>query len=189
MSRYGVNLFIAILNVNYSYMPPSAPCWACTGREQEASGGLLWGGWVCLDAGSPPAAGQDCSWLLCVLNKLKSTAIVIMTNRVYLLCYMYMFKHSQVALIVKNPPANPGDISDSASIPGSGRSPGEGNSNPLQYACLGNPTDRGAWWVTVHGVTESDTTEHSTTIHLHHLFQYSLQPRSLPSCCSFFRNR
>ena len=61
--------------------------------------------------------------------------------------------------VVKNPPANAGDADP---IPGSGRSPGEGNGNPLQYSCLGNPTDRGAWggWATVHGVTkESNTTE------------------------------
>ena len=58
----------------------------------------------------------------------------------------------------KNPPANAGDIRDTGSIPGSGRSLGEGNGNPLQYSCLGNSVDRGAWWVTVHGVTnESDT--------------------------------
>ena len=43
------------------------------------------------------------------------------------------------------------------SIPGSGRSPGEGNGNPLQYSCLGNPMDRAAWWATVHGVTKSQT--------------------------------
>ena len=59
-------------------------------------------------------------------------------------------------LSVKNPPANAGDV---GSIPGSGRSPGEGNGNPLQYSCLGNPMDRGAWQTTVHEVTkESDTT-------------------------------
>ena len=59
-------------------------------------------------------------------------------------------------LSVKNPPATAGDVS---SIPGSGRSPGEGNGNPLQYSCLGNPMDRGAWRTTVHEVTkESDTT-------------------------------
>ena len=48
---------------------------------------------------------------------------------------------------------------DPGSIPGLGRSPGEGNGNPLQYSCLGNPTDGGAWLVTVHGVTKSDVTE------------------------------
>ena len=51
----------------------------------------------------------------------------------------------------KNPPANAGDV---GSIPGSGRSPEEGNGNPLQYSCLGNPMDRGAWQVAVHGVTK-----------------------------------
>ena len=52
---------------------------------------------------------------------------------------------SQVALGVKNPPANAGDISDAGLIPGLGRSPEGGNGNPLQYSCLQNPTDRGAW--------------------------------------------
>ena len=46
---------------------------------------------------------------------------------------------------------------DPGSIPGSGRSPGEGNGNPLQYSCLENPMDRGAWWATIHGVTKSWT--------------------------------
>ena len=56
---------------------------------------------------------------------------------------------------VKNPPANAGDM---GSIPGSGRFPGEGNANPLPCSCLENPTDRGAWWATVHVVVkESDT--------------------------------
>ena len=66
---------------------------------------------------------------------------------------------SQVALAVKNLPASPGDIRDTGSIPGSGRSPGGGHGNSLQYSCLENPMDRGAWWATVHRVTQSDTTE------------------------------
>ena len=59
--------------------------------------------------------------------------------------------------MVENPPANTGDAGDTGSIPGSGRSPGGGNGNPLQYACLGNPMDRGAWWAVVHGVAKSLT--------------------------------
>ena len=59
--------------------------------------------------------------------------------------------------MVKNPPANAGDVKDTDSIPGSGRSPGEGNSSPPQYSCLENPMDRGAWSATVHGVTKSQT--------------------------------
>ena len=54
--------------------------------------------------------------------------------------------------LVKNPPANAGDVS---SVLGSGRSPGEENGNSLQYSCLGNPIDRGVWWATVHGVGKS----------------------------------
>ena len=56
--------------------------------------------------------------------------------------------------MVKNLPANAGDERDTGSISGSGRSPGERNGNPLDYSCLENPKDRGAWWVTVHGVTK-----------------------------------
>ena len=58
---------------------------------------------------------------------------------------------------VKNPPANVGDLRDVGSIPGSGRSPGGGHGNPLQYSCLENPMDRGAWRATVHGVVKSRT--------------------------------
>ena len=58
---------------------------------------------------------------------------------------------------VKNPPANAGDARDTGSIPESGRSPGEGNSNPLQYSYPENPMDRGAWQAIVHGVAESRT--------------------------------
>ena len=64
---------------------------------------------------------------------------------------------SQVVLMVKNMPANVGDIGDSSSIPGLGRSPGGGHDNALQCSCLENPMDRGAWWATVHGVPMSQT--------------------------------
>ena len=63
----------------------------------------------------------------------------------------------QVALVEKNPPANAGDARDMGSVPGLGRSPGEGNGNPPQYSCWENPMDRGAWWATVHGVAKSRT--------------------------------
>ena len=55
--------------------------------------------------------------------------------------------------MVKNPTANAGGMRDMGLIPGGG------HGNPLHYSCLENPTDRGAWWATVHGITESDTTE------------------------------
>ena len=60
---------------------------------------------------------------------------------------------SQVALVVKNPPVNARLTRDAGLIPGLGRSPGEGNGNPLQYPCLGNPMDRGAWQATVNGAS------------------------------------
>ena len=57
--------------------------------------------------------------------------------------------------MVKNPPAKGGDIRDVGLIPGSGRSPGGGHGNSLQYSCLENPLDRGAWRATVHSVAKS----------------------------------
>ena len=59
--------------------------------------------------------------------------------------------------MVKNQPARAGATEDVSVTPGSGRSPGEGNGNPLQCSCLGNPMERRAWWATVHGVTKSQT--------------------------------
>ena len=64
---------------------------------------------------------------------------------------------SQVVLVVKNPPANAGDARDAGSIPGLGRSSRVGNGNSLQYSCLENPMDGGAWWAAVHGAAESQT--------------------------------
>ena len=59
--------------------------------------------------------------------------------------------------LIKNLSANARDAGHRRLIPGSGRSPGGGNGNPLQYSCLENPMDRGAWWATVHGVVENWT--------------------------------
>ena len=69
--------------------------------------------------------------------------------------------------MVKNPPANAGDTRDAGSVPGSERSPGEGSGNPLQYSCLENFMDRGAWRATVHEVAKSQTrlSTHTCTMH------------------------
>ena len=76
--------------------------------------------------------------------------------------FLWLFRitgASQVALMVKNTPANAGDSKGLSWIPVSGRSPGVGNGNPLQYSYLGNPMDREAWRATVHRVAESDNSQ------------------------------
>ena len=78
------------------------------------------------------------------------------------------------------------NVRDLGSIPGLGRSPGEGNGNPLQYSCLENLVDRGAWWATVHGVAKTDTTEWLTlSLYTEHLlcfwiFSWSKESLGLP---------
>ena len=69
--------------------------------------------------------------------------------------------------MVKNLPAKVGDAGDLGLIPGSGRSSGGGNGNPLQYFCLENPMDTGAWWATVHGVAKSWTRLKQLSTHAH----------------------
>ena len=100
------------------------------------------------------------------LPKLKSIELVmpsshlILCRPLLLLSSIFpsirVFSNDQVALVVKNTPANVGDMGSS---PGSGRSLGEGNGNPLQYSCLENPMGRGDWWATVHRVAQLNTTE------------------------------
>ena len=68
------------------------------------------------------------------------------------------------------------DAEDPGLIPGSGRYPGEGNNNPLQYSCLENPMDRGAWWATVHGVTKSQTRLSDYTYYHCYWFDYLIRP-------------
>jgi len=73
---------------------------------------------------------------------------------------------SQMAVVVKNLPANAGDVRDTGLIPGLGRSPGEGHGNPLQYSWLENLIDKGAWWATVLRITESQTWHSDIGLHL-----------------------
>ena len=76
-------------------------------------------------------------------------------------------------LIVRNPPANAGDAGDVGSIPGLARSPGRGNAKPLQYSCLENLMNRGAWWATVHGVAKNTHTQN---------YNNNLKLKSRPKC-------
>ena len=69
----------------------------------------------------------------------------------------YPLGASQEARVVKNPLANAGDVRDAGSVPESGRSPGGGHGDPLQYSCMENPMDRGSWWAMVHRVAKSWT--------------------------------
>ena len=95
---------------------------------------------------SSAVPGTLCSGEVLLNFKIYKISLNTNYNSVY-------HRASQVALVVKNLPATPGDIRYAGLLPGSGRSPGEGNGNSLQYACLENPMDRGAWQATVHGVT------------------------------------
>ena len=98
-------------------------------------------------------------WLLsCVLRQLFFQNIELLHVGGLVWYELFCYWASQVALVVKNPPANAGDVRDTGLIPGSGRSPGGGHGNPLQYSCLENPMDRGACQATVHSIAELDTT-------------------------------
>ena len=90
-----------------------------------------------------------------------------------------------MVLVVRNPPASAGDVRDMGSIPGSGRFPGIGNGNPLQYSCLGNSMDSGAWWATVHSIAKSQTRlKHLST----HECRHSINKICIGSVCLKLQN-
>ena len=93
----------------------------------------------------------------------------------YIYTYTHIYTHSisQVALAVKNLPANVGDVKDTGSIPESRRSSGGGYGNPLPYSCLENPTERGGWWAKIHRVAKSQTHLKQLSTHTHtHIHPY-----------------
>jgi len=90
------------------------------------------------------------------IHKLQSSA-VLLDQSLPVEQQIIFFYGKQVGLVVKHPPANAGDTRDAGSIPGSGRSPGVGKGNLIQYSCLENSMDRGAWWATVHGAAKNGT--------------------------------
>ena len=92
------------------------------------------------------------SWLVVSLQ----TLFYEYSKQSFIHMYVYI-RTFQVVLVVKNLSANAGDVRDAGSVPGLGRSPGEGHGNTLQYSCLENDMDRGAWWATVYGVAKSWT--------------------------------
>ena len=93
-----------------------------------------------------------------------------------------------MTLEVKNPPANAANLRDEGSIPGSRRSPGERNGNPLLYYCLENPMDRGAWWATVHGVAQSRTWLTTIIDWLHNWLLFSWVLEGPAQKCHFYHN-
>ena len=121
--------------------------------------------------GSNPGL-PHCRWILCQLSHKGSPRILEWVaypfsrrssqprNRTRVYCItsgFFTLWAIREAQVVKKPPANAGDLRDVGLIPGSGRSPWEGNDNPLQYPCLENPMDRGAWQASAHSVAKSQT--------------------------------
>ena len=120
--------------------------------SMEISRQEYWSGLLCPPPGDLPDPGIKLMSPALQMDSLPAER----SGRLYFLGFLD-------GAVVKNPPASAEDARDVGLIPGLGRSPGEGNGNPLQYSCLGIPMDRGAWWATVHGVTLLDTTKQLST--------------------------
>ena len=97
-------------------------------------------------------------------EKLEKLGFLFLRPVPFLIVFVFLYAillllgwASQVVLVVEKLPANVGDVKDAGLIPGLGRSSGGEHGNPLQYSCLENPMDRGAWWASVHRVTKSQT--------------------------------
>ena len=120
-----------------------------------------------------PAFGSSAYWWR-LPPRCIGSEVILMTNVFmdFLSCCLIDSSHSttasQVVLVVKNLPASAGDIRDTGLIPVSGRSPGGGHDNPLQYSCLENPMNRGAWWATVHRVAKKLTRLKWLSTHAQH---------------------
>ena len=121
-------------------------------RQGSLGGCHLWG---CTESDTTEATQQQQqqSHICFFSHSMTQHLLFVLTNK-QLLNTHWGF---QVALVLKNLPVKAGDIRDASSIPGLGRYPGEGHSNPLQYSCLENPRDSGAWWAAVYGVAQSQT--------------------------------
>ena len=106
---------------------------------------------------SPPGGHLGYFWFGHIMNKAAANLVHVIFVCVVIFLYDYYLWVSQVALVVKNLPANTGGTRDVGSILGLGRSPGVGNGPPLQYSCLENFMGRGTWRATVHGFAKSQT--------------------------------
>ena len=110
------------------------------------------------------------NWVVCFSIRLYMS---FFKNMLWIVIQLYSNMGFPGGVVVKNLPARAGDARDMGSIPGSEKSPGGGNDNPLQYSCLGNSMDRGGWWATVHGVAKSWTwlsdCTHTPNVHIYNM--------------------
>ena len=115
-----------------------------------------------------------------------SSLTAVFLSLIYYEKGIVIFWASSMAQLVKNSPANAGDTRDTSLIPGSERSPGEGNGNALQYSCLENSMDRGAWWAIVHGVAKSQTGLRNFHFHFFHFSYLNISHLNTNKRCKLY---